>query len=803
MSYNWSNGNTSPSITVTSDGQYFVTVTDANNQVSIDEITVTGVLEVEFEYDSPTCVSGNRTLTAVVSGGASPYTYLWSTESTQQSIQLCQDGTYEVTVTDANGCQISASKSTAIDYYIKQDDEIDQDLTWGSNIIITSSGQLTVTGTIRMAQDKHIIVNRGGKLIINGGTLTKCDEAPHWGGVIVKGNSEKAQPSHTANPGPDEAGIVVMKNNSLIEHAIAGISTNYFCQWTDEDWGGLVYCENSEFRKNRKAVAFMKYEFPNNSKFIDCTFDGAGAISSGTTNGVTIWDTDGVEFNQCRFYNLGHNGIVAYDAGAIVKDGNDFIGNGKAISCRATYPFSSFVEVGESNIEPNYFLDNWHHIENYASGKEQMLKIINNEFFTATNSALWNVGPTFFRFEDNVVTNSNGVYARNTAALGVNNHNYIENNGFTGPGTGIGADGLNRELQFLCNTFDNNAGDFVLIDQSSYPGEVRKFQGNHQEPAGNCFTRPVGISYGDINTIGNTTQFVYYHATLQNCEIPATPGNYFAVSLDEESCTDESENITPTTEEFNSILNDIQELDTAGKTDSVAYYNLLERKQEVLLYLLNHFIENDNIDSAIAILQQDGSTMAQLMHFGILMNEGAYTDAENYLNSVQNESPEWADFVQIQSINIERLQSEGEYQLSASDQSYLEDVAESNKGVKAYARSLLGLLEGIEYFDEWDLGGADAGLKLSTNNQVLKTEIIDVFPNPSKDIFTLTFEDGFNKKVKEVKIYNLVGELIYTKQDFETNKIEINAGNWTNGVYLLEVSIYGFQRKEIGKLIKQ
>lgn len=42
---------------------------------------------------------------------------------------------------------------------------------------------------------------------------------------------------------------------------------------------------------------------------------------------LSIWDTDGITFNRNRFYNMGGDGIVTYDAGAIVKDGNDFIGN--------------------------------------------------------------------------------------------------------------------------------------------------------------------------------------------------------------------------------------------------------------------------------------------------------------------------------------------------------------------------------------------------------------------------------------------------------------------------------------------
>ncbi len=44
-----------------------------------------------------------------VSGGTSPYTYLWNNSSTTQNISDLPTGNYSVTVTDANGCQATAS----------------------------------------------------------------------------------------------------------------------------------------------------------------------------------------------------------------------------------------------------------------------------------------------------------------------------------------------------------------------------------------------------------------------------------------------------------------------------------------------------------------------------------------------------------------------------------------------------------------------------------------------------------------------------------------------------------------------
>ena len=42
-----------------------------------------------------------------ISGGTSPYTYLWSNLEVTQDLQDIPDGNYSVVVTDLNLCQIS------------------------------------------------------------------------------------------------------------------------------------------------------------------------------------------------------------------------------------------------------------------------------------------------------------------------------------------------------------------------------------------------------------------------------------------------------------------------------------------------------------------------------------------------------------------------------------------------------------------------------------------------------------------------------------------------------------------------
>ncbi|MCZ8284980.1 MAG: SprB repeat-containing protein, partial [Bacteroidia bacterium] len=49
-------------------------------------------------------LAANGTASVTASGGATPYSYLWSNGATSASISNLSNGVYNVTVTDANGC---------------------------------------------------------------------------------------------------------------------------------------------------------------------------------------------------------------------------------------------------------------------------------------------------------------------------------------------------------------------------------------------------------------------------------------------------------------------------------------------------------------------------------------------------------------------------------------------------------------------------------------------------------------------------------------------------------------------------
>ena len=104
--YEWSTGAWGTMVYDLPSGDYWITVTDANNcKQGLDFTITTGGLDVDV---APTHVSCGGTddgsAAAVVNNGTAPFTYQWNTGSDQPVISNLTPGVYSVTVTDANGC---------------------------------------------------------------------------------------------------------------------------------------------------------------------------------------------------------------------------------------------------------------------------------------------------------------------------------------------------------------------------------------------------------------------------------------------------------------------------------------------------------------------------------------------------------------------------------------------------------------------------------------------------------------------------------------------------------------------------
>ncbi|WP_164489837.1 SprB repeat-containing protein [Runella sp. SP2] len=105
--YAWSNGATSQDILATKAGNYTVTVTDAQGCEKGVNVTLTqpDSLQISAVVQNVNCKNGtDGKINLTITGGTTPYQYIWSNGKTTKDIESLAVGTYSVTVQDANGC---------------------------------------------------------------------------------------------------------------------------------------------------------------------------------------------------------------------------------------------------------------------------------------------------------------------------------------------------------------------------------------------------------------------------------------------------------------------------------------------------------------------------------------------------------------------------------------------------------------------------------------------------------------------------------------------------------------------------
>ena len=113
VTYLWSNAATTQDIVNIVAGTYTVTVTDSSGctATKTQAITQPSDIAITLTPHNATCAQSNGWISSSVSGGTSPYTYLWSNGASTSSISGLLPGNYTVTVTDASLCTKTASQN--------------------------------------------------------------------------------------------------------------------------------------------------------------------------------------------------------------------------------------------------------------------------------------------------------------------------------------------------------------------------------------------------------------------------------------------------------------------------------------------------------------------------------------------------------------------------------------------------------------------------------------------------------------------------------------------------------------------
>ncbi len=108
--WQWSNGSTEEDLSNLPMGIYTATLTDANGCSFTKELTVTqptALSLVPSIIDNLCYGIQTATISAGVTGGVEPYSYIWSTGSLENYLIDLANGSYSLTITDAQGCTLA------------------------------------------------------------------------------------------------------------------------------------------------------------------------------------------------------------------------------------------------------------------------------------------------------------------------------------------------------------------------------------------------------------------------------------------------------------------------------------------------------------------------------------------------------------------------------------------------------------------------------------------------------------------------------------------------------------------------
>ncbi|MEO1217995.1 MAG: ThuA domain-containing protein [Bacteroidota bacterium] len=131
--YSWDNGANMSVISPLDTGKYVLTLTDANNCLVTDSLTISQPDSLTVTASVQTIIScfgaNDGAVTSAVSGGTAPYTYSWTGGATTATSTNLGLGTYVINITDANGCtaidSVVLTEPTALTTTLSESQAID------------------------------------------------------------------------------------------------------------------------------------------------------------------------------------------------------------------------------------------------------------------------------------------------------------------------------------------------------------------------------------------------------------------------------------------------------------------------------------------------------------------------------------------------------------------------------------------------------------------------------------------------------------------------------------------------------
>lgn len=431
-----------------------------------------------------------------------------------------------------------------------------------SDLLIKTGASLTINCKVNMPTDSKIIIERGARLVIDGGTITKsCDGL--WQGIEVYGAGNLvAHPTRTeiingTHPMTSSShGVLYIKNGGTIEYARNGITTSkYDDYYNTAYYGGVVLATNANFINNKRTVEFLPYNYnniigpdDNVCEFYDCTFEVNDnyLCSEAFSYHATMYNVHGVDFLGCKFIDdkpcswSNERGIYSIDATYRVADvpcpePPDPCPVGLPIASSFSGSFTRGIMAENSVYLPRNIEVNG--VDFYQSGRGILFSniknsLVINNFFEVLDAPSFNCYGIYledcenYHIENNDFTtwsvigyDENSPY--NAGIYVANNSNAVTEiyrNFFEDLEAGVRIQTNNKKLQLKCNTMSQiiRRHDFYITNTGEL-GDQGKCLGTGSDeekmraPAGNIFSHDCYGSEGDFKIFSGHPGIKYKH----------------------------------------------------------------------------------------------------------------------------------------------------------------------------------------------------------------------------------------------------------------------------------------------------
>jgi hypothetical protein len=181
FTYLWNDGVTTQDRNNLIADTYILTVTDVKQCTKTISVIITQpnpTVIASASGTNPTCAGNtNGTITSSATGGSIPYTYLWSTGSTNQTVVNVPAGTYTITVTDNGGSTSTAIVTLSDPPVLQLNATILNPLCFGGNdgsIAITAIGGTAPYSIVWLSGSNNFIIQN---LVSGDYTCTVTDAA--------------------------------------------------------------------------------------------------------------------------------------------------------------------------------------------------------------------------------------------------------------------------------------------------------------------------------------------------------------------------------------------------------------------------------------------------------------------------------------------------------------------------------------------------------------------------------------------------------------------------------------------------